>query len=100
MTERAPSQYVGDVGDEVELTGFVNFIGDVKSAYDKPRSRYIVSALGDTVTFFGSLNRVTKGDRIRFTGEVKEHKKWNGTLQTELAKVKLLENITTANARS
>ncbi len=97
--ERAPSQYVGDIGDVVELTGFTNFIGAVKSNYDKPRSRYIVSALGDTVTFFGDLNRVVKGDRIRFEGTVSEHKEWNGTLQTELTKVRLLENISQANGR-
>ena|ERR1035441_4989531 len=97
--ERAPSQYIGEVGDEVELTGFVNFIGDVKSNYDKPRSRYIISALGDTCTGFGNLRGVTKGDRIRFTGVVKEHREWNGTAQTELEKLSLLENITSANAR-
>ena len=98
-TARTPSQYVGEVGEELELTGFLNYISPVTSKYGKPRARYIISALGDTVTGFGNLRGVQKGDRIRFTGVVKDHREWNGTAQTELDKLTLVENITQANER-
>ena len=97
-TTRRPSEYVGTVGQELELEGYVNWIGpDLESAYARKdgspqfRNRYLINAGGDTVTAFANhLPRVQKGDRIKFTATVKELKTYNDEKQTEVTKVHLV----------
>jgi len=108
MTDYAPSKFVGQIGQEVELKGFVNYVGpeleDNPKYPAKPgqgsRHRYMFGIDGDTVVgFSGALSRVQKGDRIRFSAKIKDHAVWNDQNQTVVSHIRLLENITVANAR-
>lgn len=108
VREYAPSKHVGQVGQEVELKGFVNYIGpaleDNPKYPAKPgqgaRHRYMFGIDGDTVVgFSGALNRVQKGDRIRFSAKIKDHAEWNGQNQTVVSHIRLLENISAVQNR-
>jgi hypothetical protein len=88
---RPTSEFVGSIGEEVEVTAYVNFIGPVTNSYgDEERNVYLLrDANGNQLRTFGAL-RVFKGDRITLRGTVKKQDEWKGEKRTELAKVKVL----------
>jgi hypothetical protein len=90
-SDRPTSEFVGSIGEEVEVTAYVNFIGPVTNSYgDEERNVYLLrDANGNQLRTFGAL-RVFKGDRITLRGTVKKQDEWKGEKRTELAKVKVL----------
>jgi hypothetical protein len=90
-TTRPTSEFVGSIGEEVEVTAYVNFIGPVTNSYgDEERNVYLLrDASGNQLRTFGTL-RVFKGDRITLRGTVKKQDTWKDEKRTELAKVKVL----------
>ena len=90
-TQRPASEFVGSIGEEVEVTAYVNFIGPVTNSYgDEERNVYLLrDASGNQLRTFGTL-RVFKGDRITLRGTVKKQDEWKNEKRTELAKVKVL----------
>jgi hypothetical protein len=90
-SDRPASEYVGSIGEEVEVTAYVNFIGPVTNSYgDEERNVYLLrDASGNQLRTFGTL-RVFKGDRITLRGTVKKQDEWKNEKRTELAKVKVL----------
>ena len=90
-SDRPVSQFVGSIGEEVEVTAYVNFIGPVTNSYgDEERNVYLLrDASGNQLRTFGAL-RVFKGDRITARGTVKKQDEWKGEKRTELSKVKVL----------
>ena|ERR1700733_12448505 len=90
-SDRPTSEFVGSIGEEIEFTAYVNFIGPVSNSYgDEERNVYLLrDANGNQLRTFGTL-RVFKGDRITARGTVKKQDEWKGEKRTELSKVKVL----------
>ena len=90
-SDRPMSEFVGSIGEDVEFTAYVNFIGPVSNSYgDDERNVYLLrDANGNQLRTFGAL-RVFKGDRITGRGTVKKQDEWKGEKRTELSKVKVL----------
>ena len=90
-SDRPVSQFVGSIGEEVEFTAYVNFIGPVSNSYgDEERNVYLLrDANGNQLRTFGAL-RVFKGDRVTLRGTVKKQDEWKDEKRTELSKVKVL----------
>lgn len=90
-SDRPTSEFVGSIGEEVEVTAYVNFIGPVSNSYgDEERNVYLLrDASGNQLRTFGLL-RVFKGDRVTLRGTVKKQDEWRGEKRTELSKVKVL----------
>lgn len=90
-----PSEYIGSIGDKVELEGVVQFVKSIESYYGWTTLFIIKVADRDIVKFFtssSSFDDVQRDDRIKFKGTVDKHDdQYNGSRETFLKRPKCVE---------
>lgn len=91
-TPEEPSEYIGEIGDKVELEGVVEFTKSIESYYGWTDLFIIKVDDRDIIKFFTSsksFDDVQRGDRIKFKGTVDKHDdQYNGTRETFLKRPK------------
>lgn len=109
--QRAKSNYVGNVGEKIDLVLTLDFVaeytftdwygreltGEIYGLSDENGNRIITkcSLFVEGRDEFDKPERAYayKGDVIKVTGKIKEHKEYKGEKQTVLQRVKVLEFI-------
>jgi|DEB0MinimDraft_6_1074348.scaffolds.fasta_scaffold63663_2 hypothetical protein len=90
-----PSEYIGEIGDKVDLEGVVEFTKVIDTLYGFTELFVIKVADRDIVKFFTSsqtFGNVGRGDRIKFKGTVDKHDdQYNGARETFLKRPKCVE---------
>lgn len=85
------SQYVGNVGDKINITAKYDKCIAVRTVYGLSYICIFVDEKGNEFTWFTSTVAATDmvvGNIYKLTGKVKEHKEYDGKKQTALTRVK------------
>lgn len=90
---RKSGGFVGSVGDKITVTGEVVFYNTYEGTYGTSARVTVLTTDGDRVTTYGSGNTLfgwSAGDKVTFTGKVKDHSddaKWGKSTVLERAKL-------------
>lgn len=92
------SQFVGNVGENVTVTGKVRFSRLQESFYGMTR-KVIIESDANVITIYSTskaVNALEVGDKVEITGKVKKHDEWSNEKTTQLGgrlKVKTFEAV-------
>lgn len=89
-TRTRASQWIGEVGDKVDVVAAVKRIVACDTLYGTSYLVIFETEEGDCLKWFSSRRvDVEEGDRVRVKGTVKKHDRWNGTSQTCLTRCEM-----------
>jgi len=88
---KASSDYIGTVGDRLELELTLNYFNSGEGAFGVWRLYSFTDQNGNIVVYLGSaFLDIEKGQTVKVKGTIKNHEEYNGAKQTKIARIKLV----------
>lgn len=90
---RAASEYVGTVGERIELQLTIERVIELQGDYGMRNILIMRDAAGNAVLWSTGAATGEPGERLKLRGTVKKHSEYRGGKQTELTRCKILERV-------
>lgn len=92
--KRGPSEYVGSVGDKIEIVVTVAAIFGFETQYGYSKIVKMIDDDGNEFKWMTSSDPdVDQGDRVKIKATIKEHDMYKGIKQTKIVRAKVVERL-------